>query len=248
MVFLQSAIGSGLIISNNDIVPGVKGTMMEGFQPSSGSITQLQHAAANGVLVQAHVYGGACTGQSFINGLAAFLIGAGRLSYFGCSSHWSVQSDPVVSAWHPEFELPLGEPHGLGTLGADGVWARTFSGGSNGLTVVRFDSKSNIGSIAWNGQTAPPTPPPPPPPPTPSVPAQCGAVMANVGQANAEISVKNTTTAAECCALCQATASCVIWAWHTEAAGQPCHLHTAAATRNPNVKGCYSAHLNTTAH
>ena len=37
-----------------------------------------------------------------------FLIGAGELSYFGCSAHWSVQSDPVHSAWHTEHVATSG--------------------------------------------------------------------------------------------------------------------------------------------
>jgi hypothetical protein len=224
--------------------------MMEGFKASTSGIQILQDAAANGVLVMAHVYGGTCTGPTFTTSLATFLIGAGHLSYFGCSSHWSVQSDPVDTAWHSEFTLPLGAPLGLGTQGSNGVWTRTFTGGPAGRTIATFDPGFNVGTIRWNGASGPPTPPPPrpapPAPPTQPVPTQCGRVMSNVGQANAEISVKATTSAADCCAACVATATCEIWAWHTEGGGTPtCHLHTSAAQANHRT-GCFSGHMNKT--
>jgi len=184
-----------------------------------------------------------------VTGLAVFLIAAGEMSYYGCSSHWSTLDDPVESAWHAEYEKPLGTPLGLGVKDADGVWTREFAGGPGGKTYVVYDSKAKTGSIAWNGEPHPP-PPPPPPPPVPPVPPQCGKVLQNMGQANAEISMKGTASAAACCAYCAGTTHCAIWAWHTKElkSGMPaCHVHTAAATRNPGAVGCFSGVMTTNA-
>ena len=70
---------------------GVSGTMMEDWSASAGSIKALQSVAAQGILVQVHHYG-SCQNQAvFETQLAGFLIGAGRLAYFGCSNNWAVQ-------------------------------------------------------------------------------------------------------------------------------------------------------------
>jgi predicted DNA-binding protein with PD1-like motif len=71
-------------------------------------------------------------------------------------------------------------------------------------------------------------------------------------QANAEIGTTKASTAADCCRACATTAKCEIWALHTHGAdpgrdGSSCHLHTAAATANPNVPGCFSGLMNKTA-
>ena len=110
-------------------------------------------AAATGRLVQAHAgYGEDGTSdehcsKGVTNSLAAFLIGAGERSYYGCSRGWKVQADPVEDAWRSEYERPLGKPTGLGVKTGD-VWRRTFSS-AHGTTVVTFNSTSNVGAIRW---------------------------------------------------------------------------------------------------
>jgi hypothetical protein len=93
---LQQAIGTGLVISNNRIIDGVKGTMMEGWGASSGGIQQLQDAAVNGLLVQAHHYNSNCT-EVLETQLAAFLIGAGQY----VTLHPSIPTQPATRTHYP---------------------------------------------------------------------------------------------------------------------------------------------------
>eukprot|EP00118_Oscarella_pearsei_P025517 m.308315 g.308315 ORF g.308315 m.308315 type:complete len:351 (+) comp43746_c0_seq1:72-1124(+) len=147
--YIQKNLGDGVIIANNDLVPGVGSTMIEGFEANEESIQHLQEAVAQGKLVQAHAgYGqdgsdNRC--QNITNSLAAFLIGAGEYSYYGCSRGWFVDADHMDwLTWHPEYDKPLGKPMGQATK-AGSVYSRRFSSG----TAVTFDAKTNEGSIKW---------------------------------------------------------------------------------------------------
>ena len=51
---LQRALGDNVLIANNDIVPGVSATMIEGFGADENSIKRLQESSKQGKLVQAH--------------------------------------------------------------------------------------------------------------------------------------------------------------------------------------------------
>merc|ERR1712150_271876 len=75
--------------------------------------------------------------------IAAFLIAAGRHSYYMCGGWKAGRVE-----WYAEYDLPLGEPLGNATLDADGVYHRSFAKG----TVAVFDTKSNTGTIAWAGR------------------------------------------------------------------------------------------------
>jgi hypothetical protein len=78
--------------------------------------------------------------------------GAGENSYFGSGS-WIIADnqprsglDDVQTRWCPElFEKPLGRPTADASKGADGIWRRSFSSG----TQVTFDSASGRGTIDW---------------------------------------------------------------------------------------------------
>ncbi|XP_062514276.1 uncharacterized protein LOC134189897 isoform X2 [Corticium candelabrum] len=146
---LQRALGDNVLIANNDLVPGVGATMIEGFGADENSIKHLQESSKQGKLVQAHA-GYHPDGQdnhckNITNSLAAFLIGAGNYSYYGCSRGWSVSpSNMDWLVWHPEYDKPLGKPMGPATKQGD-VYTRHFAAG----TVVTFDVKTNQGNITW---------------------------------------------------------------------------------------------------
>lgn len=141
---LQIALGDGLVIANHAYdMPGVSATMIEFFGSNEESIQTLMAAAAQGKVVLAH---GGC-GEGVI---AAFLIGAGQGSYFGCSHGWSVQSDPIGEAWRPEFDRPLGFPRGSAVKEGD-VYRRAFEHPS-GRTLVSFNVTSKLGLILWADQ------------------------------------------------------------------------------------------------
>ena len=144
---------------------------------------------------------------------------------------------------------PLGKPQNvcMETPSGSGLWERNFSS-SKGVTVVKYDSKSNRGSVWFAGDPkptpSPPTPPAPPTPPPSPAPAYCGKPLMDTGMANADILAKPTGSYSECCELCHTTEKCVIWAWHHEQGGM-CHFHTAAAIRDTK-KGCVSGYVNGT--
>ncbi len=111
----------------------------------------LMNFAQQGILVQAHAgYGkdgqdNHC--QDINNSLAAFLIGAEKYSYYGCSRGWYIGPDWIN--WHSEYDKPLGEPMGKAVKNGD-VWERSFKSG----TVVKFNVTSNEGVIEWGGWRA----------------------------------------------------------------------------------------------
>jgi hypothetical protein len=75
--------------------------------------------------------------------LAAFLVGMGRYSYYVCGSWENYPANS--STWNPVYDLPLGEPIGNATLGADGVWRREFASG----TTATFDTHTETGEVSW---------------------------------------------------------------------------------------------------
>lgn len=137
--------GKGILVSNNVAIPGVFGQMIEGFQATEDAIESLMACAAAGSVCQAHAgYHGdehASHCADITNVLAAFLVGAGKYSYFACSTGWYYAS---WDHWNAEFDGPLGEPLAPATK-VDGVWTRQFASG----TQVRFDTSNNTGVIAW---------------------------------------------------------------------------------------------------
>ena len=61
---------------------------------------------------------------------------------------------------------------------------------------------------------------------------------------NSDLGSHVTATVGACCALCEASIACKIWAWHAEQ-GKQCHLHTAQGTINHHP-GCYAGVMNRT--
>lgn len=76
--------------------------------------------------------------------LAGFLVAAGVNHFFGGGS-WTVNSTSREGVyWYPEYDRPLGAPHGPATLNGT-VLTRRFASG----TVARYDTSSGDGSIVW---------------------------------------------------------------------------------------------------
>jgi len=147
---LQKALKNGVLIANHGYsMPGVNAVHIEAFKADENSINVLKKCVANGKIVQAHAgYGddGEDHCVNITNSLAAFLIGAGERSYYGCSRHWDEKS-PKLTVWHPDYEKPLGFPTGP-AVKTDTIYKRSFKN-KKGTTTVTFDTKVNKGKIEW---------------------------------------------------------------------------------------------------
>ena len=141
--------------------------MLEEWTASEEYIVRLQALAQGGKLVEAHAgnrEGGSdnfC--ESITNSLAAFLIGMGEQHYYHCSSgktafgiagKWSTNPrwPDAPDEWldhRPEYGRPLGAPLGDGAKGADGVWRRSFSSGTNVSFASVANGTAGNGTIAW---------------------------------------------------------------------------------------------------
>ncbi|XP_065830202.1 uncharacterized protein [Oscarella lobularis] len=141
---LQKSLGDNVLMANNDLVPGVGSTMIEGFRSDEKSILRLQEAVAQNKLVEVHAgYSDSC--RNITDTLAAFLIGAGEYSYYACSQVWFVdETHKNWLTWRPEYDKPLGKPTGPATKSGD-VYTRQFASG----TVAMFNAKTNKGNIKW---------------------------------------------------------------------------------------------------
>eukprot|EP00054_Salpingoeca_dolichothecata_P004158 m.29650 g.29650 ORF g.29650 m.29650 type:complete len:349 (-) comp14390_c1_seq2:772-1818(-) len=146
---LQANMNTGVLIDNNANLPGTKAQMIEAFTGDQDSLETLMAAVAAGHLVQAHAgYKGPehksnCT--DITDSLAAFLIGAGSHSYYGCSLGWYIDT---WYHWNDEYSKPLGAPLANATLEGQ-VWTRKFKGNGQTTTNVTFDQSTGQGKIEW---------------------------------------------------------------------------------------------------
>ena len=122
-----------------------QGEFLETFSGSKAGdvkwVQILNKTARAGHIVQAHTQI-LCHNESDPAGLAdlaAFLIGAQKYTYFGCS-HWE-----DVPTWPAVYDKPLGAPLGDASLGADGTWRRNFAKGTK--VAINFGQKT--ASIEW---------------------------------------------------------------------------------------------------
>ena len=76
----------------------VKAVQIDGFKPINRSILALMLGAQVGQVVQVHVP----AKSDLTDYMAAFLIGAGEYSYFGCGSWNSEGNDTTSLTWYPE--------------------------------------------------------------------------------------------------------------------------------------------------
>jgi hypothetical protein len=170
---LQTQVPGPIICGTSDgtFLPGVNATQAEGWGVDTARFTTqilaLMKAAREGIVYQAH--GRAVCGQAgerpscCVNPpcncttvhpnyndtaaqteLAAFLVAAGKYSYFVCGSWEDTLSDSSTSSWLPVYDLPLGEPLG-NAVKKGAVWYRSFASGTN----VTFDTKHNKGAVHW---------------------------------------------------------------------------------------------------
>jgi hypothetical protein len=125
--------------------PAAQGEFIETFSGSKvGDLKWVQilnKTVRAGHIVQAHT-SIICHNESDPAGiadLAAFLIGAQKYCYFGCSN-WE-----DVPTWPSVYDKPLGAPLGPAVLGTDGTWRRSFAKGTK--VAINFGKKT--ASIAW---------------------------------------------------------------------------------------------------
>lgn len=148
---LQEKLGNQIpVLCNNYYLDGCGASQRESFGADKASILDLMNGVKKGKLVQVHA-GDKQDGvdnhckDGITNSLAAFLIGAGRYSYYGCWEHWFVDEthmDPLT--WHEEYSKPLGSPLS-DAIKYNDVWERHFSYGTH----VMFNITSNVGKIIW---------------------------------------------------------------------------------------------------
>lgn len=155
----QAASTPLMVVANNNATPGVRGRHFEKWAHADfdgdtivGDLVQLQQAASRGELTLVHG-GEPCDADALSLSLAAFLVGAGRLSYFGCTDGWTVDGGwmdrPV------EYDLPLGPPLGLATSsvgpGGMAVYSRCFASGTEATLHVPVNSNGPgaSGCVFW---------------------------------------------------------------------------------------------------
>ena len=152
---------------NNHLGDGgdhVQAMMIEDFAGSEKCIRLLQTVAARGIITEVHAGNQWARSQQYscahggTNDLAAFLIGAGKHSYYHCTDNgFSTPTNwpEVPGEWLdtlPEYGYRLGAPLGLATRSPSltgaantSVWRRTFARG----TRVEFDGGNGNGTIWW---------------------------------------------------------------------------------------------------
>ena len=143
---VQQQLGDDkLLIGKAPDQPYVKAAMIEYFKPDNDSINGLMLGVVNGKVMQAHVPIYANCKEDVTDYMAAFLIGAGKYSYFGCGNWTLTGDDNEPWYWRPEYDYPLGDPVGPPSY-VSGVWKCSFASG----TEVMFDTSNNKGTIHWS--------------------------------------------------------------------------------------------------
>ena len=143
---VQQALGDDkLLIGKVANQSYVKAVQLEYFTADNKSINSLMLGASVGQVMQAHVPVSVPCTSDLTDYIAAFLIGAGEYSYFGCGDWFAEGDDTKPLTWRPEYDKPLGAPKGPAQYN-DGVWMRSFTSG----TKVLFDAKTNRGTINWS--------------------------------------------------------------------------------------------------
>ena len=100
--------------------------------------------------MQAHVPVNVLCSGDLTDYIAAFLIGAGEYSYFGCGDWYAEGDNTKPLTWRPEYDKPLGAPKGPVQYRSNAgiIWTRSFASG----TEVTFDTKRKKGTITWRGK------------------------------------------------------------------------------------------------
>eukprot|EP00038_Savillea_parva_P010202 m.188582 g.188582 ORF g.188582 m.188582 type:complete len:501 (+) comp17487_c0_seq1:41-1543(+) len=231
---LTRAISPGPIIANHafttdeTLYPAlhITGSMTESLPQDDSGIAMLQWHAQRGLVIEAHSNDCPPAGPGRVSLLAHFLIGAGRLAYFGCGS-WSSSASDWNDRWFDEFERPLGPPVADATKdNATGVWTRSFQS-PHGMVNVSWNAATG-GTIDWPGY--PPPPPPPPPQPTqqcPKIETKC-TVVGTGSPCGFPIGSWD-----ECCSICNRhKGTCTAYRW-TNTTSKGCALFQGHTTIVP---------------
>eukprot|EP00756_Hemistasia_phaeocysticola_P048082 Hpha_TRINITY_DN22524_c0_g1::TRINITY_DN22524_c0_g1_i1::g.185099::m.185099 len=135
---------------NSSVSPASTWTKSD-YQVCADSIATIANMSARGQLSQSHGMGPfdgpyAQEGRYFT--MAAFLMGAGDLSYFSYANWAEASWEIAGTAWWPEYDKPLGKPTSPpNTLlpGKRWKYARNFSSG----TTVYVDVATRVVDIEW---------------------------------------------------------------------------------------------------
>jgi len=135
--------------SNGKTYPGTSGSQIQNWGSHGGhfstrEIPMLQEAVLGGKMFEAHgsavcQHGSDPDHQSVQNELAAFLVAAGKYSYYMCGGFFGTKP-----TWYSLYDRPLGAPVADAEF-KDGIYTRTFASG----TTVTFNTSSETGSIVW---------------------------------------------------------------------------------------------------
>lgn len=146
---LETEIPGVLICgSNGKTYEGTSGSQIQnwgkGGQFSQREIPMMLEAVSQNKMFEAHgeavcQHGGDPSHPAVQTELAAFLVAAGKYSYYMCGGFFGTKP-----AWYPVYDLPLGAPLGDAKF-ENGVYTRSFASG----TSVLYNTSSETGSIQW---------------------------------------------------------------------------------------------------
>lgn len=136
---------------NDSVTPASTWTHPKDAQDCADSIATIANMSASGQLTQSHAMGpfdGPASAEARAFTMAAFLIGAGNLSFFSYAN-WATNCWELAgTAWWPEYDYPLGHPTSPPNTKVPGKrwkYSRTFSSG----TTVYVDVATRVVEIKW---------------------------------------------------------------------------------------------------
>lgn len=155
MRMTTEALADGVLLGKDpgEVGDYVNGALHEGCAADNATVltlrnlTRVARAQGRRLIYQCHAKGGD------VHRLAAFLAGAGEHHYFGLGGWSGVGKHGNFSEHWLEgvFDRKLGAPLADAVYDAPtDTWARTFASG----TRVRFNAKTNQGSISWGAGAA----------------------------------------------------------------------------------------------
>ena len=136
---------------NDSVTPLMNGWNEASAQDCADSIATIANMSARGQLTQSHAMGpfeGEAAAEARAFTMAAFLVGAGNLSYFSYAN-WATDCWTLAGTrWWPEYSRPLGAPTSPPNTKIPGKrwkYKRSFSSG----TTVYVDLATRVVEIDW---------------------------------------------------------------------------------------------------
>jgi hypothetical protein len=139
----------------NDSVAPASSWVPADYQTCADSIATIANMSARGQLSQSHAMGpftGALGAEARAFTMAAFLVGAGELSYYSYANWASGCWELAGTGWWPEYDRPLGSPTSPPNTRLPGKrwkYSRAFDSG----TTVYVDVATRVVSIDWANET-----------------------------------------------------------------------------------------------